>query len=378
MVLKVGNSIRSSRIDYVVSSANLPMISKKLMKKCASDHLPIRTAFGVPEDRYRPYVLESSKILQMRFDEFIELAKDKGWPLKPLSLNTLKERPYKPSLKWDRARANLLLKEREPLKSYKSKVLELWQARDRRPFYNFMNGIMRFNSGLPTTLRWGDQIAWSREASTILARDYWSTLFYHPKIRINFLSENYQSRWVTIHTTKSAKELKSEFEQTILEATRSLSLNKAFGNDGIQDKWLKQYAYAWASIDETTKELTDTGATFSSSAEEMLEQFTEGLTDLSARYILSKHELRVKYWDQIKRVSDTISYHNMVIQGFLEKIFNRQIKIPKYLLEGRLILLDKDKKGIPSPIDTRPIVILSTIRKLIELVWLKKYSETLW
>jgi hypothetical protein len=49
--------------------------------------------------------------------------------------------------------------------------------------------------------------------------------------------------------------------------------------------------------------------------------------------------------------------------------------IPDYLLEGRLVLLSKDKTGIASPSETRPINILSHIRRILEKALLSKITS---
>jgi len=54
-------------------------------------------------------------------------------------------------------------------------------------------------------------------------------------------------------------------------------------------------------------------------------------------------------------------------------------KIPDYLKYGRLILLSKEKKNAFPQIDnTRPIVILSALYKLIEIYWISNTKKIIW
>lgn len=46
--------------------------------------------------------------------------------------------------------------------------------------------------------------------------------------------------------------------------------------------------------------------------------------------------------------------------------------------EGKLILLNKTDSEFPLPEETRPIVILSAVRKFLELAWYEKYNSKIW
>lgn len=65
--------------------------------------------------------------------------------------------------------------------------------------------------------------------------------------------------------------------------------------------------------------------------------------------------------------------------SFINDILRGNIDIPKYFMSGKLILLNK-KPGVSHcrPQDTRPIVVLPAIRKLVELALLERVSNTLW
>jgi len=52
----------------------------------------------------------------------------------------------------------------------------------------------------------------------------------------------------------------------------------------------------------------------------------------------------------------------------IENIYNR----------GKLILLNKSYAEYPKPEETRPIVVLSAVRKFLEIAWYRRYSDIIW
>lgn len=184
------------------------------------------------------------------------------------------------------------------------------------------------------------------------------------------MSNNYEP--VKFSSAKQANEWMQIFSDDYWIAKKKISLNKAFGLDGIKDIWLRQYAYPQYSGDGKTI----VGYSFSPLALQWLNQITGSKIDAST---ILKDQLLIKQFnDQIYLVIKSVDELNNKIFHFVKGIFKLEVRIPKYLLDGRLVLLSKDKSQAPSPRDTRPIVILSVIRKLVELVWLQRYAKTLW
>ena len=66
------------------------------------------------------------------------------------------------------------------------------------------------------------------------------------------------------------------------------------------------------------------------------------------------------------------------VYEFVRSVFLGNIKIPNYLMEGKLVLFNKTSSDIPSIKDTRPITVLNGMRKLIELIWLEINADALW
>lgn len=128
----------------------------------------------------------------MTYQEFVHVALKTDWPNVKVSLIDYRERPYKPSFAWDRASNFLQEHEEEDIRrSYRKEVLDLWHRKDKRDFYNFMNRIMRVNLGLPSTVSWNSETAWSRESSSDLAVDFWSNVFSSGDVRLRMGNHEY-------------------------------------------------------------------------------------------------------------------------------------------------------------------------------------------
>lgn len=117
---------------------------------------------SVPTDRYRPEILNEGVVKDMKFKEFVKIVAKEEWPLYKLPFVSTRERHYRPIFTWNKARSHLAEMERQPTRSYRKDVLELWHQKDRRPFYQFLNGIMKYDCGLPSAFTWNSETVVSR------------------------------------------------------------------------------------------------------------------------------------------------------------------------------------------------------------------------
>lgn len=68
--------------------------------------------------------------------------------------------------------------------------------------------------------------------------------------------------------------------------------------------------------------------------------------------------------------------NSMLIHKWVEKWINGEEKLPKWINDGNLMLIEKN--GPKSIRNTRPIVCSNFSRKLLETAWLRLYGKILW
>ena len=91
---------------------------------------------------------------------------------------------------------------------------------------------------------------------------------------------------------------------------------------------------------------------------------------------LSKH--KATGWDDMPDEVMEIEYLRERIKDFLKQVL-RTGTIPKYWKFGRLCLLSKEKENaFPQVENTRPIIVLSALYKLLELYWAELTEKTIW
>jgi len=83
-------------------------------------------------------------------------------------------------------------------------------------------------------------------------------------------------------------------------------------------------------------------------------------------------------WDQLPDEILKLPYIKNKFKITFKKIL-KFFEIPDYLKYGRLILLSKEKNNVyPKIENTRPIIVLSAVYKIIEIYWLLNTKELIW
>lgn len=162
------------------------------------------------------------------------------------------------------------------------------------------------------------------------------------------------------------------FNEAFVKAQKKISNGKGMGLDGFPDHLLRSEPedIEFLPLNRFNNKLLFRNHDYKSKEEffdhlpELVKQLKDPLVRQRAKLMLKNH--RGIYDFSIK------------FRDFCKSIFTGRSDIPNYLLNGKLVLLNKTKEKAPDVSKSRPIVVLSPIRKFIELLWLEYCSETLW
>jgi hypothetical protein len=230
-----------------------------------------------------------------------------------------------------------------------------------------MNAIQRKKGLIPTTFTFRGKITQSRQEANMLAISYWEKIYTienPPRLpELANLDVNTPYEDFPDNDHEDIPFTYEEFRTWYCIAESKLSLNKGIGLDGIPDYLLK------GDGKRMMKEDISRGAFLTvarnPNAPEYLKRCCKVLS-------FKDEKTWIKYFQvDMDEISERLK------QALYDWWTGREM-IPSYLRSGKLVLFNKTQGKVPEPAQTRPITVLSSVRKLIEIFWLAIYSDRLW
>ena len=325
-----------------------------------ADHLAISAIVRMPHCDYYPRVIDTKLAGRLAKVDLLQT----GWPYVEPLLAIYRKANYRVGVNMKVAIAEL---EAVPVSrnSVQYTMEKLFDEKDRHPFYEFMKRLHSGNISVPAVFEWRGTRYYSREDSMNIACSFWEAIYANVNAREAKLSQVGNVLPITEDTVyfgqaiidSSHNDFTPESEQfnDFYERARSkLAIKKSVGTNCVSDYCLRDRNNKYWKFLEPDRISTSSAKTSDSIVNDpfVIAQWIlknmDRCNSLMHRFLLAHLGDHAYGWRL-----------NIRVYEFARNVFLGDIKIPKHLMEGKLVLLNKTSSDISSIKDTRQITVLN-------------------